>query len=80
MMEKVVSRGIPSFAGGASGKEPPAKEGRRHKRYGLSPGWERSTGGGYGYPLQYSCPENPMDRGIWQSIDQWVAKSWRQLK
>ena len=28
-------------------------------------GWEDSPGGGYGYPLQYSCLENPMDRGAW---------------
>ena len=25
----------------------------------------RSPGGGHGNPLQYSCLENPMDRGIW---------------
>ena len=27
----------------------------------------RSLGGGYGNPLQYSCLENPMDRGAWQA-------------
>ena len=26
---------------------------------------ERSPGGGHGNPFQYSCPENPMDRGAW---------------
>jgi len=30
---------------------------------GLIPGFERSPGGGYGHPLQYSCLESPMDRG-----------------
>ena len=30
-------------------------------------GWESSPGGGYGSPLQYSCLENPMDRGTWQA-------------
>ena len=30
---------------------------------GLIPGWGRSPGGGHGNPLQYSCLENPMDRG-----------------
>ena len=30
---------------------------------GLIPGSERSSGEGYGNPLQYSCLENPMDRG-----------------
>ena len=30
---------------------------------GLIPGWGRSIGGGHGNPLQYSCLENPVDRG-----------------
>ena len=32
---------------------------------GLSPGLGRSPGEGNGYPLQYYCLENPMDRGAW---------------
>jgi len=32
---------------------------------GLIPGSRRSLGGGNGSPLQYSCCENPMDRGAW---------------
>ena len=32
---------------------------------GLIPGLGRSPGGGHGNPLQYSCLENPMDRGAW---------------
>ena len=32
---------------------------------GSIPGFGRSPGGGNGNPLQYSCLENPMDRGIW---------------
>ena len=32
---------------------------------GLIPGWGRAPGGGHGNPLQYSCLENPMDRGAW---------------
>ena len=32
---------------------------------GLIHGLERSPGGGHGNPLQYSCLENPMDRGAW---------------
>ena len=32
---------------------------------GLIPRWGRSPGGGHGNPLQYSCPENSMDRGAW---------------
>ena len=34
---------------------------------GLIPGSERSPGEGNGNPLQYSCLENPMDRGAWQA-------------
>ena len=35
----------------------------------------RSPGGGHGYPLQYSCLENPMDRGAWQATVHGVAES-----
>ena len=31
---------------------------------GSIPGWGRSSGGGHGNPLQYSCLENPMDRWV----------------
>ena len=34
---------------------------------GLIPGQGRSPGGGHGKPLQYSCLENPMDRGGWRA-------------
>ena len=33
-----------------------------------------------GNPLQYSCLENPVDRGAWQATDHRVAKSQTQLK
>ena len=42
----------------------------------LIPGSGRSPGAGNGNPLQYSCLENPMDRGAWQAILHRVAKSW----
>ena len=35
---------------------------------GLIPGLGRSLRGGNGNPLQYSCLENPMDRGAWQAV------------
>ena len=35
------------------------------REVGLILGLGRSPGGGHGNPLQYSCPENPMDRGAW---------------
>ena len=39
-----------------------------------------NSGGGYGNPLQYSCLENPMDRGAWQTIVHRVTKSRTQLR
>ena len=38
------------------------------------PGLGRSPGGGHGHPLQYSCLENPMDRGAWAGGVDGVAK------
>ena len=43
------------------------------------PGLGRSSGGGHGNPLQYSCWENPRDRGAWQATGHGVAKSRSQL-
>ena len=40
---------------------------------------EDSPGKGNGYPLQYSCLENPMDRGAWQATVHGVAKNQTQL-
>ena len=37
------------------------------------------AGAGNGYPLQYSCLENPMDRGAWWATVHGVAKSQTQL-
>ena len=45
----------------------------------LLPGSGRSPGEGNGKPLQYSCLENPMDRGNWWARVHGVAKSWTQL-
>ena len=42
---------------------------------GLIPGLGRSPGGGHGSPLQYSCLENPMNRGAWQAKVHRVSKS-----
>ena len=41
---------------------------------GLISGSGRSLGGGHGNPLQYSCLENPMNRGNWWAIVHGVAK------
>ena len=42
---------------------------------GSIPGLGRSPGGGHGNPPQYSCLENPMDRGAWQAKVHGVTKS-----
>ena len=55
-------------------KNPPVKAGDV-RDVGLIPGWERSPGGGHGNPLQYSCLENPTDRGAWRAIVHRVTKS-----
>ena len=39
------------------------------------PGLGRCPGGGHGSPLQYSCLENPMDRGGWQATAHRVTQS-----
>ena len=41
---------------------------------GLIPGLGRSPGGGHGNPLQYSCLDNPMDRGAWWATAHGVAR------
>ena len=46
---------------------------------GSIPGLGRSPGGGHGSPLQYSCLENPIDRGAWQAAVHKVAQSWTRL-
>ena len=43
------------------------------------PGSGRSPGGGHGSPLQYSCLENPIDRGAWWVIGHKVEKSQTRL-
>ena len=47
---------------------------------GSIPGKGRSLGKGHGNPLQYSCLENPMDRGAWWATVPRVTKSWTRLK
>ena len=46
-------------------KNPPANEGDRSS----NPGSGRFPRGENGNPFQYSCLENPMDRGAWRAID-----------
>ena len=59
------------FPGGSDGKESACSVGD----WGLIPALGRSPGEGNGNPLQYSCPENPMDGGAWQATVYGIAKS-----
>ena len=47
---------------------------------GLIPGWGRSPEGGHDNPLQYSCLENPMDRGAWRATVHSISKNQTWLK
>jgi len=62
--------------GGASGEEPACNSGD----IGSIPGLERSSEEGNGNPLQYSCLENPMDRGAWKTTVHRVPQSRIRLK
>ena len=55
-------------------KNPPASAGDAGDS-GSVPGLGRSPGGGHSNLLQYSCLENPMDRGAWTAVVHRVAKS-----
>ena len=71
------------FSGGASQvvlvvKNSPANADIRD--VGSIPGSGRSPGGEHGNALQYSCLENPVDRGAWRATVHGVAKSQTRLK
>ena len=59
-------------------ENPPANAGDLRDA-GSIPGSGRSPGEGHGNPLQYSCLENPMDRGAWWATAHGVAKSQTRL-
>ena len=64
---KEVTRGFP---GDSDGKESACNVGNLSS----IPGLRRSPGGGRGNSLQYSCQENPRDRGAWQATVHGVTK------
>ena len=64
--------------GGAVVKNLPANAGEAGDVVSI-PGSGRFPGGGNGNPFQYSCLENPMDRGAWQATVHGVTKSQTQL-
>ena len=59
------------FPGGLDRKESACNAGD----LGSVPSSGGSPGEGNGYPIQYSCLENPMDRGAWRATVHGVAKS-----
>ena len=67
------------FPGGAEVQNLPANA-RDAGDSGSIPGSGGPPGGGHGNPLQYSCLENPMDRGAWRATVHRVTKSWTWLK
>ena len=60
-------------------KNPPSDDGDVRDT-GSIPGSGRFPGGGNGNPLQYSCLENPMDRGAWWATVHGVMKNHTRLK
>ena len=73
---KMASQGFPN---GSVVKNPPANTGAS-RDMGLIPGLGRFPGGGNGKLIQYSCLENPVDRGAWQATVYGVTKSRTLLK
>ena len=69
----MLSRGFP---GGSDGKESTCNAGDS----GLMPGTGRTPGERNGYPLQYSCLENSMDKGAWQATVHGVINSQTRLR
>ena len=61
-----------SFPSGSASKESACNAGDP----GLMPGLGRFRGEGNGTSLQYSCLENPVDRGAWRATIHGAAKSW----
>ena len=66
------------FPDGSVGKKKSACNAVDTEDTGSIPGSRRSPGGGNGNPLQYSCLENPVDRGAYPCVHG-ATKSWTQL-
>ena len=71
---------LTGFPGGASGKEPACQCKLAMTDVSLIPASGRSPGGGHSNLLQYSCLENPMDRGAGWTAVHGVTQSWTRLK
>ena len=70
-IKKIIGSIYRDFPGGSDSKESASSA----QDPGSIPGLRRSPGEGNGYPLQYSCLENSMDRGAWQATFHGVTKS-----
>ena len=68
------------FPGGARKKKTSPANAADIRDRGSIPGLGRSPGGGHGTPLQYSCLEQPMDRGAWWATVHGVTKTQTRLK
>ena len=70
--------------GGFPGSSENKESTRNTGDLGSTPGFERSPGEGNSYPLQYSCPQNYMDRGTWRAIAHEIAEldtpEWLSIK
>ena len=75
---ELTSEGLVFIEGGTVVKNLPTNAGDT-RELGLIAGSGRSPGVGNGNPLQYSCLENPTDRGTWWAKAHEVAKSQTQL-
>ena len=64
------------FPGGSDGKESACQ----YKRPRFNPWVGKIPGEGNGNPFQYSCLENPMERGAWQAMVHRAASSETRLK
>ena len=71
-----MARSLLAFPSGSVVKNPPAVQEIRV----CSLGGEDPLEEGIGNPLQYSCLENLMDRGVWQATVHGIAQSWTRLK
>ena len=75
LVTKLLSQ-FKGFTGGSDSKESAYNVGDP----GSIPGLGRSPREGNGYPLQYSCLENSMDKAVWQATIHGVTESWTQLR
>ena len=77
-LELITTRSLHGLPGDSVVKNLPANAGASGDT-GSIPGSGRFPGVGNGNPLQYSCPENFMDRGCWRATFHEAAKSWTGL-